>query len=281
MYGPEALRRDVVVCASASKLVDIGSPYGPIEAVGIDALDTIDDAKGLIHLAFLTRELIARLGVRRYVEANRRITSRVADFIDRNPGMPIITTSSGAARIFDQKPLDIDNDPYATLKQEEEEIWKRNKAERLALVFRVYAGTGRFIKGPEVFALSDFITRALAGERIRILSKRPVIRSYVHIGSLMRLCWSILERSEGHGFRIVDASMQTLSLEELAEMISVIWNLPKPQYNYDYSLSGDNYQADSEYFLELLKRHKIKIPSMAEQIKETADFLTASDSQRI
>ena len=122
-HGPEALRRDVVACASTAKPIDIGSAHGPLQAVGLEALDSIGEAGGLIHLAFLTRDRVEAWGVDRYIEANRAITARVADFIGRNPGIPILTTSSGAAAVFDSGAVDLTGNPYAALKQEEEELW--------------------------------------------------------------------------------------------------------------------------------------------------------------
>jgi UDP-glucuronate decarboxylase len=276
LHGPEALRRDVVACASIAKLIDIGSDYGPVAAVGLEALDTLGEASGLIHLAFLTRDRIAAFGVERYIRENRAITARVADFIRRNPGIPILTTSSGAAAVFDYGEVDLTSNPYATLKQEEEALWRRSGAERLAVVFRVYAAAGRFIKDPKVFALSDFLCRALAGQRIEIRSERPVIRSYVHVGTMMRLFWAMLEHPDGPGFRQVDAAMQTVSLVELAEAISRLWGLPEPVVRINPSLPADDYHADSSLFLQLLQEYAIEPPGLAEQLQETALHITST-----
>jgi len=270
LHGPDALRRDVVACASAAKPIDIGSPHGPVMAVGLDTLDSIDEVHGLIHLAFLTRDRLEVFGVDQYIRENRAITARVADFIRCHPRIPILTTSSGAAAMFDDGTPDLGGNPYAALKQEEEELWRSSGHDRLAVVFRVYAATGRFIKDPKFFALSDFLSRALAGERIEIRSERPVIRSYVHVGTMMRLFWSMLNKTDELGFRQIDAVMQTLSLVELAESISLLWNLPEPFCRIDSSQVSDDYQADEAPFLRLLARYGIEVPELAEQLQETA-----------
>jgi UDP-glucuronate decarboxylase len=275
-HGPEALRRDVVACASAAKAIDFGSAHGPLQAVSLDALDSIDEAAGLIHLAFLTRDRVEILGVDGYIEANRAITARVADFIRRNPGIPILTTSSGAAAVFDHGEVDLTGNPYATLKQEEEALWRRSGAERLAVVFRVYAASGRFIKDPKIFALSNFLCKALAGERIEIRSERPVIRSYVHVGTMMRLFWAMLERPGSPGFRQVDAAMLTVSLVELAEAITALWDLPEPLFRIDPSLPADDYRADSGPFRQLLREYAIETPDLTEQLQETAHHMASS-----
>ena len=276
LYGPEALRRDVIACASTARPIDIGSPHGPVSAVALEALDSVDDADGLIHLAFLTRERVAAVGLEHYIAANRAITARVADFIGRQPGIPIVTTSSGAAAVFDVAAGDLHGNPYAVLKQEEEALWRRSGAERMAMVFRVYAASGRFIKDPKMLALSDFLSRALAGERIEIRNERPVIRSYVHVGTMVRLFWAMLAAPAGRGFRQVDAVLHTLSLVELAEAISDLWHLPEPRYRIDPSLPVDDYRADSGPFQELLRQYGITAPGLQEQLQETARHMATS-----
>ncbi len=270
IHGPKALRRDVIACASTARPIEIGSPYGPVQAVALEELGAIDDADGLIHLAFLTRERLATVGLDRYITSNRAITAQVAGCIARNPGMPIITTSSGAAAVFDGAEVDLSGNPYAALKQEEEELWRRSGVEHMATVFRVYAATGRFIKNSKVFALVDFLRSALAGERIEIRSKRQVIRSYVHIGTMMRLFWAILAKPDGAGFKQVDAVIDTFTLVDLAKTISEFWGLPEPRFCVEDSLPADDYQADKTVFLELLKKHDLAIPTLIKQLQETA-----------
>jgi nucleoside-diphosphate-sugar epimerase len=269
-HGPEALRRDVIACSSTARPIDIGSPHGPVQGVGLEELDSVDGVSGMIHLAFLTRERVESVGLENYIAQNRAITARVANCISRHPGIPIVTTSSGAAAVFDNASVDLSGNPYAALKQEEEALWRRSGAERMAVVFRVYGASGRFIKNPKVFAMSDFLSRALAGEPIEIRSERPVIRSYVHVGTMMQLIWAMLATPAAPGFQKIDAALQTLSLVELAEAISALWGLEEPYFRINSSLPADEYQADSGPFRELLHQYKITAPPLEEQLRETA-----------
>jgi nucleoside-diphosphate-sugar epimerase len=275
LHGPEALRSDVVACASSSKLIDFGSPHGPIQAVGLDALEHIHNASGLIHLAFLTRDRVPEIGLEPYIQINRSITASIAAFLQHNPAIPIITTSSGAAAVLDGQTLDLHGNPYATLKQEEEALWHHSGASRMAAVFRVYAASGRFIKDPRLFALSDFLSKANAGQPIEVRSERPVIRSYVHVGTMMRLFWALLRAPLPSGFLQVDACMETLSLVELARIISRLWSLPEPLFRIDSSLEADRYIAESGPFLELLGRYHIAPLDLPGQLRETAGDLAA------
>ena len=276
MYGPDSLRNNVIACSSTSKPIDFGSPYGPVAAATLESIKSINNASGLIHLAFITRDRIAQYGVDSYISQNRAITSLVAEFIDRHPGIPVVTTSSGAASLFDSHKSSLTADPYAALKLEEEQLWQQSSSQRFAAVFRVYAATGRFIKDPSVFALSDFLTRAMAGQRIEIRNKRPVFRSYGHVGTMMRIFWKILDSPPAHSFLMVDAVLKKLSLLDLAKTISLMWDLPQPLYDIDYSLLPDDYTADSSPFVDLLNSFRIDIPDFALQLKETADYIAAT-----
>jgi UDP-glucuronate decarboxylase len=275
LYGPEALRSDVVACASSAKPIDFGSPHGPIQAVGLEDLGQIHNAAGLIHLAFLTRDRVPEIGLDRYIKTNRAITATISSFLQHNPSIPIITTSSGAAAVLDGQPPDFVGNPYATLKQEEEALWRRSGTSRMASVFRVYAASGRFIKDPRLFALSDFLSKAIAGQQIEVRSQRPVIRSYVHVGTMMRLFWAMLRAPLAPGFLHVDACMQTLSLVELARIISGLWGLPEPLSCVDPLLEPDCYAADAGPFAELLDRYRIIPLDLAGQLRETASDLSA------
>jgi nucleoside-diphosphate-sugar epimerase len=276
LYGAEALRSNVLPCASSAKLIDFGSPHGPIQAVSLAHLDQVSSASGLIHLAFLTREQVASVGLDRYVSSNRLITETIACLIANNPGMPIITTSSGAAAALDGQPLDLAGDPYGSLKQEEENLWRRRADSRMAIVFRVYAAAGRFLKDPSLFALGNFIQQAQAGKAISIRSPRPVIRSYVHVGTLMRLCWLMLKQPLPSGYRQIDAVTHSVTLLELAQLISTLWSLPPAVSSIDPSLPPDHYAADPAQFVELLSTYELIAPSLIDQIRETAASLPES-----
>ena len=118
-HGPEALRREVIPFASRERWVDFGSPEGPVLARPLAAITEVPDPAGLMHLAFLTRDKPAELGLERYIASNRAITATVAQVLGAWPQLPVVTTSSGDAAVLDGQPPDLDGNPYASLKQEE------------------------------------------------------------------------------------------------------------------------------------------------------------------
>ncbi len=280
VHGPEAVRRDVLPFASKDCWVDFDSPHGPVRARPLSAITEVPCPRGLLHLAFLTRDKLAELGLARYVEINRSITATVARLLRQWPTMPVVATSSGAAAALDGKAPDLQGNPYATLKQEEEKLLERESATRMAMVFRVYAASGRFMTRPEKFALGDFILQAIRGEPIRVRSSHPVIRSYVNIEQMMRLAWRLLSESQPQdGYSCVDACTHTVGLIALAAMVAGVFAADCSLPDADCSLPDeatkhlpvvDRYAGDQDSYISLSSDFGVSVIDLEQQIRATA-----------
>ena len=90
---------------------------------------------------------------------------------------------------------------------------------------------------------------------------------------MMRLCWAMLAKPDGAGFKQVDAAIETFTLVDLAKTISELWGLPEPHFCVEDSLPADDYQADKTVFLELLKQHDLTVPTLIEQLQETSGHI--------
>ena len=274
-HGPEALRREVIPFASRERWVDFDSPHGPVKACPLEAITEVSNPRGLLHLAFLTRDKVEGLGHERYVASNRAITARVAELLQAWPSMPVVTTSSGAAAALDGQPPDLAGDPYATLKQEEEALLERQSATRLAVVFRVYAASGRFMTRPQKFALGDFILQALRGQPVQVKAPHAVWRSYVSVEQLMQLSWRLLRGPEGPagtGFHRLDACGKTVELAELAAGVATALGVRLAPHTIS-SAASDHYGGAGEAFEALLRRHGLTPRSLREQIADTSSGL--------
>jgi len=268
-YGPAALRQEVIAFASRPRWIDFGSPHGPIEALDLREIGSIEAPSGLLHLAFLTRDRIAEVGLESYIDTNRAITAAIRGVLQAHPTIAAITTSSGAAAALDGQPAELEANPYASLKQEEESLWRQQASSRMAVVFRVYAASGRMMVGPERFALGDLLLQAMAGNQLHIKAKHRVERSYGHVGSLMQLAWAMLKQPKPTGFYGVDACTDALDLVELAEAISHAFGLQAPSHSINSELPADRYVGDSQAFRQLLKDYALIHPTLAQQIEET------------
>jgi hypothetical protein len=110
-----------------------------------------------------------------------------------------ITTSSGAAAALNGLPANLEANPYASLKQEEKALWRQEAQQRMVVVFRVYAASGRMMVAPERLALGDLLLQALAGQQLQIKARHRVEGSYVHVGSLIQLAWGMLKQPKPNG----------------------------------------------------------------------------------
>ncbi len=274
-YGPEALRKFVIPFASRTREINFGSAYGPIQALDLRQLLDVPNPAGLLHLAFLTRDRVEEVGIEAYVDINRGITDKIAHLLRTNPTLPIITTSSGAAAVLDGAEPDLEGNPYATVKKEEEDLLHLESNTRMAIVFRVYGASGRFIRGAERFALGNFLNTAIGRNRIKIRSSCQVERSYVHVGTLMELSWQILMKPEPQGFQIVDACTDHISMLDLARLISRREGLPEPEHEIDFSLPVDYYGGDRLRFLRKLEARGLEALSLDSQIEDTKRGLSS------
>ncbi len=269
-HGPEALRRDVIPFASRERWVDFDSPHGPVKALPLEAITQVSNPRGLLQLAFLTRDKVEELGWERYVTTNRAITAKLGEVLRAWPMMPVVAISSGAAAALDGKPPDLEGNPYATLKQEEEALLESESATRMAMVFRVYAASGRFMTRPEKFALGDFLLQALQGEVIRVRAPHRVTRSYVSIESLMALSWELLRQpSDQQRFRLMDACTNTLDLRELAGLVAAETSTSVQGPTVDSHGAPDLYQGETGPFRELLRSRHSQPLAMEAQIHLT------------
>ena len=268
-YGAQALHEDVVAFASKSRWVEFGSAHGPIQAWDLRDIQSFEAPTGLLHLAFLTRDRIGEVGLECYIKTNRALTAAVNAVLQANPTIPAITTSSGAAAALDGLPTNLEGNPYASLKQEEETLWQNEAKRRMAVVFRVYAASGRMMEGPERFALGDFLLQALNGQQLQIKAGHRVIRSYGHVGSLMQLSWAMLKQPKPNGFYGVDACGDCIDLLDLAQAISNAFGLQAPNHTINPDLPVDRYGGNGNAFCQLLEDYRLIHPTLEQQIADT------------
>lgn len=270
-HGPEALRRELIPFASRERWVEFGSPHGPVKGYPLEAILDVSQPRGLLHLAFLTRDKVEELGHGRYVAANRAITATLAKLLQAWPALPVVVTSSGAAAALDGLPADLGGNPYATLKQEEEALLERQAATRMAVVFRVYAASGRFMTRPQKFALGDLILQGLRGQPLRVKAAHAVWRSYGSVEQLMQLSWRLLRgqgEAAGAGFQRLDACGPAVELAELAAGVAAALGASLAPRTIS-SAASDHYGGDGEAYEALLHRHGLAPRSLQEQIADT------------
>ena len=270
LYGLDSLINNVSAFSSSSKDLRFDEFNYTIKTRPLEELFNEKNPAGIIHTAFLTKDKICELGTQKYINTNKRIINLVSKFLEKNKTCPVIYISSGAAsKVNNLNNFKIKSDPYSYLKKTEENILEKLAFNRMVLVFRVYAATGKFIKIPSEFAIANFLQQGIYQNKIDIESEEKVIRSYVNVGCLFELAWKIiLDPLEG-GFHKIDACHDKTDLLSLGFLISKILEIDKPLSKINNKLTPNIYSGEMIKFEKLLKKYDVNHPSMHEQIIET------------
>jgi nucleoside-diphosphate-sugar epimerase len=237
--------------------------------------DTPHDA--LVHLAFLTREHAAALGIEAYVAANLRITATVLEAIARHRPAVAYASSGAVYEPGGALATDLDANPYGTLKHLDELALRQAVADRgrSCAIARVFNVAGPHIVKPRGFALSDLILQARDQDALEIRAPHPVLRSYVDVDDLAALLLALLDAGEDAVFDTAGA--EEVEVEGLARRIAAQAGRPglpirRPS---DPRAPADRYVGDGSEWARLCARHGIAPRALDEQIARTAGYLDA------
>ena len=267
------------------KVIAFGSKNGLIKSTFYSINDEIDipiiplekaaevisknEKLNIIHTAFLTQDKLSIYGTKEFIRINSNITQTILNLLNNSRHSRIVCFSSGAAKYYDNKVISsgIKSNIYGYLKKEEEKIIEKNANEYLIL--RVYGLTGKYIRDHRKFALGDFLNSASNGKIIKISSKRSIIRGYVNATDISKLAIKWLHDKKTFTSERIDALNVTTDIVNLARLISIKYSLPDPEFNIDKTLEEDNYTANKDRFVYLLKSYNIKPKNLDEQINDT------------
>lgn len=222
----------------------------------------------LIHSAFLRKEKINKFGFNKYIKINKEITNCVSELLRSSNDSRSIAISSGAATIFEKSNKTIKDDPYGFLKLNEED--KLSEVSE-CLKLRIYGLTGKFINNPELFALGSFLISAKEKRAIEIKSRYQVLRSYGFASDIAKFGLSWL--NSNNGTDSIFAATDTISIYELAQEITKLYNLKPVISDINFNLPEDKYTCETTKFKKYLKLFNIKPTDLVQQIKDTLEYI--------
>ena len=84
-----------------------GRTIEDLNTYSLDKIRTRNNLSSLFHTAFIRRDLMRKYKIDEYIKFNRSITNNIIASLKNNPGIPIISISSGAAANteYDEKGL--------------------------------------------------------------------------------------------------------------------------------------------------------------------------------
>ncbi len=230
----------------------------------------------LIHCAFITKNYISKFNTKDYISNNLLITDLICEGISQSNNIKAVEISSGEASIFDDivfnniNHKEINNAPYAYLKKREEvEMSKLIQP----LILRIYALSGKFVRNPKIYALSNMLLQTIKRKPLIIDTTKEIQRSFGHAKNISELacCWLLSNKKPSN--LPLSAVSYTTNIRSLARIISDKYDLNQPIIKLnDYKLI-DSYTDSEVNFLHKLDEFNIKVTSFDKQIEETYFFL--------
>ena len=250
-------KEDFLLFSSTDKQINVRgnifNSYGLLDS----KLDSFRNFKigGIIHLAFLTREKVNKVGHENYVSTNRRITEKIEEIIDFFEPKWVTTVSSGAANFNSE---DIKKNPYGFLKmKEEEKIFQLSQKYDLNYsIGRLWGAMGYDMPINRNYAISDFICQAIIDKRIRVTADKLVFRRFVADTEFIETCL----KSAISGYNdVFDSGGEKIEVRDLASNVANIFGLNDVNSSTPKE-DPDNYYPVNEQYADLRARLKLPKP---------------------
>ena len=265
-------KKNVFLYASKSKSITINSELNNLKIKKISDFysDSLKNNFNIVfHCAFIVREYIDKLGISNYIKNNDEITNIVLKGIKKTNNCKLILFSSGAAAPYEKLVSNevLEKDPYGVLKRKDEILFNEHIETQ---VMRIYALTGRHIRTPHRFAISNFILQAKQNSRIIFKSKRRIVRGYINAKDLADLSILIsINKSNFNKYQILNSVSEEIDLLELAQLVSNNFNQIPVFSAIEKDLSDEVYSASPNKMRLISKELNYKLKNIDEQIIDT------------
>jgi len=271
---------DLLPKVAQDKLLLIGSKPGHLRINNL-LFEVFDPELGMnairknaifFNAAFLRREFLKQMSKEAYLNKNREIIDFASNVIRKKNLYSFINLSSGAARALDKDEFASNVDEYSRLKKESELTYSNLcKEEDIGIVnCRVFTLSGHYINEFENLALSSFITQAITGKRINVLSPQTK-RTYIDACELSQVLLTIANTGGVHD---IDSGGTLVTMLELAQKTAI--TLEKFDLEIDVgNESGTEYFGNFEEFNSIAKRLDIPLTGVEDQIRNTFQGINA------
>lgn len=223
----------------------------------------------LVHLAFKTRDYIAKLGDKEYSRFNLEIINSSINLARNLKPKSIIIVSSGVVARYNKSGGKLDNTGYTHLKIHEEKLFSELSKELDCnlVILRMWGGSGRDLIHPLKYAIGDLIMQGLRSNKIVVNSNNLVYRRYSDASQQMEIALRCAMTGMNTLF---DSGGIVVEMEELAILIKNIINPnSKVIRNVDLDLEPDIYYSQNSDFENLARNFNVDLYDIKKQIEET------------
>lgn len=274
--GGGRLGGQVTAFGSQARTMDLAAG----ERLEVRALDTItpeDVAEAhVIHLAYLTKEKVEQVGETTFFSTNAAIDEALMRAISGAAPASLFVASSGAAAAAEGG---IDRHPYgvAKLAQEERFLAWSHSSRVPTIVGRVFNLAGPHINKLRSYAISDFALQAAEESEIRIQSRVPVFRSYLHVEDL---CALVLRAGAARIGRPKAIDLCGAEAVEMADVACLVVSQARSssqirRETVDFTRS-DRYLGDPTHAKILAMQLDLELKPLATQVSDTVRWLQSN-----
>lgn len=231
----------------------------------------------VLHLAFLTKDKAEGMDEVLYRAANRAISAVVLGNLDTIGATGVFVASSGAARHADDPAVSSAMRLYGTLKRQDEidfTDWA-HRHHGTAVIARIFNLSGPYINKHHAYAFAAFILDALAGRPIAVHATHRVMRGHVAIREMISLVFALLVADNAE-ISTFDTGGERMELAALAAAVSAAIGPVGVERATISSEHVDDYVGDGTKYDALLQRYGVRRVALHQQIRDTAEFLIAS-----
>jgi nucleoside-diphosphate-sugar epimerase len=238
----------------------------------------------VLHLAFLTRDKVAELGVDAYTSQNVAITATVLGAIAAHRPRHVVVMSSGAVHSptgavhssAGGLVCDLRADPYGTLKHLDELAFRAATRDvgGVCVIPRVFSVAGARMTKPELYALGSMIGMATAGGPVEVRARGPVFRSYCGVDDVVALAlWAALSGRD----LVFDTGGAVVEVGELAALVAEVHGLGPGDVRrtWDPGVGADRYVGDGRLMQALAGEAGLTLRPLPALVGETSKWLSA------
>lgn len=231
----------------------------------------------VLHLAFLTKDRVDAMDEVEYRAANQALSDQVLNALDPIGATAVFVASSGAARYEADPGASHALRLYGALKKRDEDAFIAWAEERrkTAVVARLFNLVGPYINKHQHYALAAFILDVLERRPIVVRAPHRVVRGFVAVREVMSLVLALLLEESRQVTRF-DTGGVACELAEVAEMVAAVLGPVPVERAAIVSEAVDEYVGDGAAYAALLADHGIQAVPLDLEIRDTADFLVAT-----
>lgn len=261
----------------SSKVILVGSTNKSIkvnqlnyEVTSIDDLGHQTNVDLVIDLAFITQEKLEQLGEMQYIHLNQELRKKIHNFIYESKPKYVYFSSSGAADIdFMSATKSKSKKVYGELKLASETELKEisQNLDLNLLINRIWSVTGLQMQDYSKYAIGNFISQTLSKNEIKINSSDQVLRSYIDVEDLFKVCFYELFLNK---FTLLNSGGFQTTLFDLASLVLKVLGSSTVQIPNSFEKEpGDDYVSKDFKLNELALKQGLKLLSLEDQIRNT------------